>query len=485
MVIYVETLKVKKVTDMNSIMAKVKKSMDIYEELLGIPAGSQPGEERVIYDPSYGGLGVTYIYFGPGGEVMCNGAGENRLNVKYIKKLINNFHSYVVFHEIGHRGCYPDLPTPGWQYWAELVRAYIEVKRGMKKDKWAGHPWFTLRAMIKFKKYSNGKPCYEADTGSKFRKDLFFYQPNSWDNCCWNTIFRLPLAEFGLDTLRKVISAYADKKKYPSIIGESGQIKSDRLAELYCKATGHNMMPFFNFFNLNINASVATSCMAKPLPKMLTDHVKVASCIANKDIPDLDCVKMPEFQRFHKNDKGLCLISGTCQRDPLTTFDNTLDYLGGLREKNGDKRCHRRATRYMVRCRNDENHPITATYHFNDGRVTKKTVPQLPLPAGNCYKATRDVLVRNPIRYKQGKTTTSDQYAECNEMCKAKNYSIFGLRNAKWCWCGKRAPTPTSKLVMTKCNRMCTGNSSLRCGGRKALNLWKVCTGANCSFSYE
>jgi len=493
MVIYIETLKVKEVTDMNSIMAKVKKSMDIYDELLGIPVGSQPGEESVYYDPLYseryggmGGVAHTYISYGSGGVVMCKGAGFNILHVKYIKNFIKNFNSYVVFHEIGHRGCYPDLPTPGWQYWAELVRAYIQVKRGVRKVNWSGHPWFTLRKMIGFKKYSNGKPCYEADTGSKFRKDLFFYQPNHWGNC-WNIIFRIPLAEFGLDTLRKVISAYADKKKYRNIMSESGQIKSDRLAELYCKATGHNMIPFFNFFNLNINASVATSCPpAKPLPKMLTDHIKVASCIANKDIPDLDCVKMPEFQRFSKNDKGLCLISGTCQRDPLTTLDNSVDYLGGMREKKSEKRCHRRATRYMVRCRNDENHPITATYRFNNGRVTNKTVPRLPLPAGNCYKSNRrNVLVRNPIRYHVGRATTSDPYTECNEKCKAKNYSYFGLRNAKACWCGKWAPIPTSKLVMTKCNRMCTGNASMRCGGRKALNVWKVCTEANCSFSYE
>ena len=105
---------------------------------------------------------------------------------------------------------------------------------------------------------------------------------------------------------------------------------------------------------------------------------------------------------------------------------------------------------------------------------------------GNCYKSNRrNVLVRNPIRYHVGRATTSDPYTECNEKCKAKNYSYFGLRNAKACWCGKWAPIPTSKLVMKKCNRMCTGNSSLRCGGRRALNVWKVCTEANCSFSYE
>ena len=75
--------------------------------------------------------------------------------------------------------------------------------------------------------------------------------------------------------------------------------------------------------------------------------------------------------------------------------------------------------------------------------------------------------------------------ADCNKKCKDENYSYFGLQNANECWCGNKAPSLAAKLEMTKCNRMCSGNSSLRCGGADNVNAWKVCTEENCNFSYE
>ena len=87
----------------------------------------------------------------------------------------------------------------------------------------------------------------------------------------------------------------ADEKKYSNIKYKSMAVKSERLVDLYCTATQHNMLPFFNFFNINVSASVAKSCQAKPLPKVLTGFLKVANCIADKETKDIECTKMPEF----------------------------------------------------------------------------------------------------------------------------------------------------------------------------------------------
>jgi len=486
MAIYIETLKMKSVTNMTGVMAPVKESMDVFEEMLGVPRGFQPGEERVIYDPKMGGGGYTWVWL-YAGVVLCTGAGESVIAANYYTSLIDNFYSSVVFHEIGHRGCYPDLPASGGQWNAEIVRRYIEIKRGLVNwDSW-GSPWTVLKNMVGYKIFSKGKPCYEADSAKKFPSGIW-YKVNSYENC-WTVLFRFPLKEFGWDTLRKVFSWNTDEDKYSIIKYSSGQIKSNRLAELYCKATGHNMIPFYNFFNINITSSAATHCQTLPLPKKMTDYVKVASCIANRGIKDLDCAKMPEFQRISKEDKGVCLISGACQRDPdqenkSTTFDNHIDIFGANKTRDTEQGCHDQAKEYFVRCGNDENHPITATYTLKNGRSTNATVPVFPLPAGNCYINEKGHSVFNMMPHYTGESSTMVA-AECNKKCKDKNYSYFGLKWYNECWCGNKAPSAAAKLEMTKCNAMCSANSSLRCGGAHTVNAWKVCTGENCNFSYE
>ena len=291
--IWIPTHLLKSVTNMTSIMASVKESMDVYDDMLGIPVGSRPGEERVVYEPTKGGGGYTYVALAWGG-VVCNGGGVSVVGWPYYERLINNFYSSVVFHEIGHRGCYPDLPGSGGQWNAEIVRRYIEIKRGLTNwDSWAT-PWSVLmQYMVGFKMFSKGRPCYEAYREEHFPKGIP-YIVNSYQNC-WTVIYRFPLFEFGWDTLRKVYSMNADEKQYSDIKMKGMDVKSERLVDLYCTATQHNLLPFFNFFNINVSTSVAESCQAKPLPKVLTGFVKVANCIADKETKDIECTKMPEF----------------------------------------------------------------------------------------------------------------------------------------------------------------------------------------------
>ena len=267
--------------------------MDVYDEMLGIPAGSRPGQETVTYEPNKGGGGYTWVYM-VYGYVLCNGGGSSVVGWPYYERLINNFNSPVVFHELGHRGCYPDLPGSGGQWNAEIVRKYIEIKRGLvNHDSWAD-PWYVLMEyMVGFKMFSKGRPCYEAYREEHFPKGIP-YIVNSYQNC-WTVIYRFPLFEFGWDTLRKVYSMNADEKQYSDIKRKGMDVKSERLVDLYCTATQHNMLPFFNFFNINVSASVAKSCQAKPLPKVLTGFLKVANCIADKETKDIECTKMPEF----------------------------------------------------------------------------------------------------------------------------------------------------------------------------------------------
>ena len=103
---------------------------------------------------------------------------------------------------------------------------------------------------------------------------------------------------------------------------------------------------------------------------------------------------------------------------------------------------------------------------------------------GNCYNSWQSMEVKNPVRFNKVRSNTMVP-AECNKICKDKSYSYFGLRRGKLCVCGNKPLSPARKLKMKRCNKMCTGNSSLRCGGGRTLNIFKVCTEANCNFSYE
>jgi len=470
--IFAETLKIKKVTDMSSVMASVKKTMDEYEHMMGIPFGRQPGEELVFYDPLCPGGGYT-IDLSVNDVHLCRGGSMNVISPAFYGELFKNFGEGVFGHEVGHRGCTPDLPYAGKQWNAELARHYLDVTRGFVNwDRWA-NPFSVLSLMVGFKTFSNGRPCYEAYLPSQFPKGIQ-YRVGQYENC-WNVLYRLPLLEFGVDIYRKVMTA---NSHLPDIAGEELPVKTERLVDLYCKTTKHNLIPFYKFFNIDVSATVAKHCQTQPLPKILTGFMKVANCIQDENTQDIECSKMPEFPDY----KGLCLLSGVCKRDPAngnetTTFDHKIDIFGGNKTRDNEEDCYDRAGETFKRCGNDMNAPITATYRLKDGTSTNKTVPILT--GGNCYSDW-------PRQLPKYAGSSSEMVpAKCNQMCTKMNYAYFGVQYYNECWCGNNAPNMGKKLEISKCDTMCSGNSSLRCGGGLKNNVWKVCNeNEKCKFNY-
>jgi len=370
--IFVDTRKIKKVKDMSSVMSSVKKTMDVYDHMMGIPVGSQPGEERVHYDPYCHYGGYTYDWGGKDGH-LCVGAGSNVIHPDFFEEVLKNFGDGIFGHEIGHRGCYPDLPYMGKQWTAEIVRHYLDVTRGFVNwDRWA-NPFAILNKMVGFKTFSNGRPCYEAYLPSHFPKGIR-YEVTKYENC-WTVLYRLPLLEFGVDTWRKVLTANA---KLSDIKYSNLTVKTERMVDLYCKATKHNLIPFFNFFNIQVSDEVQDSCKAQPMPKILTGYLKVANCLSDDKIPDSECVKMPEFP----DHKGLCLISGRCTSDDYdTVMNNTVDIYGNNKTRDTEDACLARAVEIFAKCDNDGSNPITATYVKKDGTSSNNSYPK----QGKCF----------------------------------------------------------------------------------------------------
>ena len=53
--VYIQTIHVKGVTDMEAVLASLKHSLDMVDDMIGIPTNLQPGEEQLHYDPTVGG----------------------------------------------------------------------------------------------------------------------------------------------------------------------------------------------------------------------------------------------------------------------------------------------------------------------------------------------------------------------------------------------------------------------------------------------
>lgn len=211
---------------------------------------------------------------------------------------------------------------------------------------------------------------------------------------CWLPMYRLPLYEFGFDTLSKVISPGAfDKTTYKS--------KTDRMADLFCKATKHNMIPLFKWFNTEVSPEIAKPCESQPETKLITNYLKVAKCIMEKDI--MECVKMKEFPEY----KGICRISGTCNQNPdedkkLTAIKNEFDRWGSSNSKDhkpGIRDTARKQTSCLSRakeihkwCSNDKTQSITTSFTKKDGTQASFTYPK-PVVCGKknvACKATKD-----------------------------------------------------------------------------------------------
>merc|ERR1712179_614860 len=368
--IYIQTKHLQTITDMVARMKDWKVTLDILDDLLGIPLNIQPGEEQLHFDPTVGG-GLRWD--------VCSGGGKSSVGAYYWPRFVDykNKHTTVVFHELGHGYCYSDLPDMGGQWTAEFVREYIERKRNYEVGaKNFEFPFTVLHQMVSFSKLSKGEACGVAKfpAGDDQSKTSFPY--NDYFTC-WTFLYRLPLWEFGWDVLRLVFTLDTESTT-------SYSSKTDRMADLYCQATKSNLVPLFEFYNIKISKSVADTCRKQRPSVMITNYIKIANCIMNKDI--MECASLPEFPLY----KGICRLSGVCNKHPdhdnkQITLNEEFDLWGGTTEpefKRGlidttrnEKNCHGRAEETFKWCRNEIDQSITASFTLKNGDSSSQTFP--------------------------------------------------------------------------------------------------------------
>ena len=143
----------------------------------------------------------------------------------------------------------------GDQWTAELVAEYIWRVMHNDPNRYGfslEQPTSVLHRMTTFKMFNQKRSCMNAFKKEQYPEGNISYLVNEYNNC-WTTLYRLPLWEFGFDTLRQVLTADADSKTdYLS--------STDRMADLFCKATKHNLIPMFNFYNIKVSPSIADPC---------------------------------------------------------------------------------------------------------------------------------------------------------------------------------------------------------------------------------
>merc|ERR1711909_210340 len=404
--IYMQTKHLQTITDMVARLKDWKVTIDILDDLVGVPLNIQPGEERFHYDPTRGG-GVRWD--------VCAGGGKSEADAAYWPKFVDykNKHPTVVFHELGHGYCYSDLPDMGAQWTAELVREYIERKRNYEVGaKNFEFPFTILHQMVSFSKLSKGKACGVAKfpAGDDQSKTSFPY--NDYFTC-WTFLYRLPLWEFGWDVLRLVFTLDTESTT-------SYSSKTDRMADLYCQATKSNLVPLFEFYNIKISKSVADTCRKQKPSVMITNYIKIANCIMNKDI--MECASLPEFPPY----TGICRLSGVCNKHPdhdnkQITLNEEFDLWGGTTEpefKKGlidttrnERNCHGRAEETFKWCRNEIDQSITASFTLKNGDSSSQT---FPLSDDSFDEIWSDSQCRNIGR-------GIKNLEECKSACRGKN----------------------------------------------------------------
>lgn len=501
--IYVQTLKIKDITDMEGQMTKIKKSMDVLEKMIDLPEGSQPGAEVILFYPGMGGG-----YHGGGicatGTAVC---GDSLYPLKKGKKdtYYDDFfktlgYNGLVGHELGHGFCYSDTPNMGNQWTAEYVAQYQRWRmrnpdaHSLKKSWWMNSTnldFYLLDRMVSFSLYSDGKPCGEA----KFANKQQLYE-GAYDKC-WKWLHWIPQRLHGWDTWEKFNALDAKSKtKYP----KRGNMKDylegwmfrqdlnahDRMVDLYCQATGHNMLPLFDWYNMNnnLNPKVINNCTQLPESNLLTEWLNVAECVKqsmNGKKKITDCQDMPRFPPH----EGLCLLNGVCRKDPAnggtTQMENRFDLKGTYksydRTSHTEESCLKRAGVFFKDCENEDSQTVTATFLTKDGNSKQMECPHDY--EGNCYNDRGGRLMP---KYKGSSSTMTPEV--CNKICLADHYKYFGVQYSWECWCGNEAPRVSRKVELNECDDMCSGDRTRRCGGSYRANIWKVCPGHHCLFPY-
>ena len=118
---------------------------------------------------------------------------------------------------------------------------------------------------------------------------------------CEEWVYRVPLFEFGFDTLKKVVSVYNQRSL------EKGETKTDMFVELFCKKTNTNLLPFFLWYNLNVSEKVKDICEKLDPPPKITKWLAMAKCVKESmesfgAIDIRECASMEMFP--HETSEG-------------------------------------------------------------------------------------------------------------------------------------------------------------------------------------
>ena len=149
--------------------------------------------------------------------------------------------------------------------------------------------------MVNFALHSNGKNCF-ADGDSE--------NPGK-ERCKW-FVYRVPLFEFGWDTLKDVVSVYNQRSL------KRGETKDSMLVEVFCTKTNRNLLPFFAWYNMRVSQEVHEICESMEAPEKITKWLAMADCVkksiesfgAKKDI--MECANMEMFP--HETSDGKLYI---------------------------------------------------------------------------------------------------------------------------------------------------------------------------------
>jgi len=372
---------------MEASMSRIKNTMDLLEEMVGLRAGSKPGAAILFIDPARGGGYHTGGYCQPGTNVVGDG-----LHTEDGDGFEDGFDTFfkedgthqLTLHEFGHEFCASGFPGMGGQWTANTVFQYIHLVKG-RYDKYPdAYPilgpmvakdldFYLLERMVGFSMYSRGKPCGEA-TFDKKQFDPVIYLGN-WQTC-WKWLNWLPSKEFGWHIWKDIGTINMKSTKYY-------KSSIDRMVDIYCQATQHNMLPMFEFWNIKpSDEAIANYCKNLPETDLITKWVNIAKCVKQSMTDEQDireCGKMPRFPKH----KGLCVISGVCNEDETNHGEQSImnkkfDLYGGLsrhrswfrpfldaqyKVSENKEACFSKAKVFFGDCKNKMTQPITATFY--------------------------------------------------------------------------------------------------------------------------
>ena len=72
------------------------------------------------------------------------------------------------------------------------------------------------------------------------------------------------------------------------------------------------------------------------------------------------------------------------------------------------------------------------------------------------------------------KTISANTPEFCKSLCAEKGFAYAGVENSFECYCGNDEPKDEYKKDQSECNKPCTGDKSLKCGGVWRINVYKT-----------